>query len=196
MGLRWYVARTEPRAEFLAADELTGDGIEVFFPRVRDTRPRLGHSEIPLFQGYLFIRCDPQINGWPSFRRSHRIAGWVTFGGEVPSLPDEVVASLSERWEMIKQQGGHLKRFLPGDKIRIEAGAFQGLAEVVEEAKSPQGRAKVLLQFMGRLVEAHIPWENLKPAEDQPDEPIRPPRRTRGRGRWIQGFGSRGLSEA
>lgn len=211
IGPRWYVARTEPRAEFLAADELERDGHEVFFPRVRAPRPRLGHTDMPLFPGYLFLRCDPESEGWPSFRRAHRIAGWVGFAGEVPSLPDEVVAELMERWDTINRQGGFLKRFQPGEKVRIVAGSLMGLAEVVEAAKLPRASVKVLVEFMGRLVQAQVPLQHLEPIEGlsfdhkprayqapayQPTQKPRRPRRTRGKGRWVQGFGSRALAGA
>ncbi len=196
MGLQWYVARTEPRAEFMAADELGRDGIEVFFPRIKAPFPRLGHTDTPLFPGYLFLRCDPNAEGWPSFRRKHRIAGWVTFGGEVPCLPDEVMAELMTRWETIKLQGGILKRFPRGQKVRIVGGGMETVAEVLEEAKSPQAPAKVLLHFMGRLIQAQVPWENLQPADDEPMETQRIPRRTRGKGRWIRDNGHRALATA
>ena len=196
MGLRWYVARTEPRAEFVAAEELARDGYDVFFPRITEPSPRPGHTETPLFPGYLFLHCDPEAEGWPSFRGVHRITGWVSFGGEVPCLPDGDVAELMERLELINQQGGMLRRFSPGEKVHVDAGNLQGLAEVVEGAKSPKARAKVLLRFMGRLVQAQVPWESLRPLEDRPEERQRLPRRTRGGGRWIKDFGSRSLARA
>jgi transcription antitermination factor NusG len=137
-----------------------------------------------------------EAEGLPSFRRVHRITGWVRFGGEIPCLADEVVAELMERWETINRQGGALRRFPPGEKVRIVSGSLQGLAQVVEEAKSPQARAKVLLQFMGRLVHAQVPWESLRPLDDQPVDITRIPRRTRGGGRWIRGFGPSALAGA
>ena len=123
------------------------------------------------------------------FRPAHRVASWVNFGGERPWLPDEVVAELMTRLETINQEGGLGRRFRIGEKVRVVSGTVESLAEVVEEAKSPQARAKVLLHFMGRLVQAKVPWENLRPVEDLPAEKQRPARRTRGRNRWIRGFG-------
>ena len=196
MGLRWYVVRTEPRAEFLAADELGRAGYEIFFPWFKASRPKLGRANVPLFPGYLFIRCDRESGVWPAFRSSQRIAGWVNFGGEIPSIPDEVVAELTDRWESINAEGGLIRRFTPGEKVRIVSGNFQGLAEIVEDSRSPQARAKVLLQFMGRLVQAQVPCDLLESVEIPPVQEQRIPRRTRGKGRWVQGFGPRALANS
>lgn len=189
MALRWYAASTEPRAEFLAASELERDGFEVFLPRVKVPHPHRGHIYTPLFLGYLFLRCNPDRDGWPSFRPGHRIVAWVNFGGEIPSLPDEMISALMERLETINSEGGLWRRFQTGEKVRVVSGGLNTLAEVLEEAKSPQGRTKVLLSFMGRLVQAQVPWESLRPAEAEAQRANqKAPRRTRGGGRWIRGF--------
>ncbi len=195
MGTAWYVAKTEPRAEFLAAAELGRDGFEVLFPRLKAVNPRPGHPETPLFPGYLFIRWDPAESGWPTFRGIHRVIGWVSYGDEVPSIPDDAIDDLMERLETVNSRGGLIRRFLPGETVRVASGKIEGLAQVLEEAKHPQSRTKVLLSFMGRLVQAQIPWSDLHPVdEDTPTALVRPPRRSRGRGRPIRGFGSRALT--
>ena len=45
MEPRWYVVRTETRAEYLAAAELARDEFEVFFPRIKSPHDRIGHDE-------------------------------------------------------------------------------------------------------------------------------------------------------
>lgn len=189
MAFRWYVVRTEPRAEYLAAGGLERDGFEIYLPRVISPQLRLGHSDTPLFPGYLFVRCDPEGEGWPSLRLGHRVSGWVSFGGIVPSIPDELVADLMVRVDAINATKGLWRRFRPGEQVRVVSKALEGLAQVVEEAKSPQARALVMLQFMGRLVQTRVPWADLQPVQDQPREKLRAPRRTRGGGRWIRGYG-------
>jgi len=193
--LRWYVIRTEPRAEYLAANELERDGFEIFFPRLKTPEPRRAHYDTPLFPGYMFIRCDPDDEGWPSFRPAHRVSGWVRLGGEVPSVPDEVVTNLVQRLESVNSGTGFWRRYRAGEKVNVVSRSIQGLAEVVEEPKSPRARVTVLIEFMGRLVQAKIPWQNLRPLEEGYQEGYqaiqRAPRRTRGRSRWIRGFGAR-----
>ena len=196
MAVRWYVLRTVSRAEYLAAGELEHDGFDVYFPRVTSPQTRAGHSDTPLFPGYLFLRCDPDREGWPSFRRAHRVLGWVRFGDQVPWMPDEVVAEMIDRSGAINRTGGIWRRFKPGEKVRVVSDTLESLAEVAEEAKSPRARVRVLMKFMGRLVSAQVPWEDLRSIEEQSPEPLRPSRRTRGKGRWVRGFGTRAVAGA
>ena len=75
MSLQWFVLRTKPHSEQLAASELCRDGLEVFCPSIKQPQVRSRRSEQPLFPGYLFLRCNPQAKGWPSFRRGHHVTG-------------------------------------------------------------------------------------------------------------------------
>ena len=196
MALRWYAARTQPRAELASAAQLDRDGLEVFCPRVTIPDPKVGHPDTPLFPGYLFVRLDLEDTGWPNIHPAHRLLGWVNFGGEPAWLPDEVVADLANRVEALNREGIPWRRFRPGERVQIVSHTMQGLGEVVEEAKSPKARVKVLLNFMGRLITVQVPSENLQHTEDPPIESYRSPRRTRGGGRWIQGFGPRAVASA
>ena len=188
MAGNWYVVRTEPRVEHLAAAELERDGLEVFFPRVHLPNTGSLPVTVPLFPGYLFLRCDPENEGWPSFSHLHRVFGWVRFQGEIPCMPNQEIDELMQRLEALSSQGGLWRKFRPGEPVQVDSGAIQILAQVVEESKSPQTPVKVLLNFMGRLVPAQVPWDHLKPISDTNEDRTRAPRRTRGKGRWIGGF--------
>jgi len=192
MGLGWYVLRTMPRLEYLAEKELRQDGYQIFSPRVNQESQEDNSSNTLLFPGYMFIRCDPEADGWPSFRTAHRVIGWVRFGGVIPSLPDEAIVAISEQLEDSGE--GLWKRFEKGEKVFVNSAGMECFAEVLETTKSRQSRSKVLLHFMGRLVKAQIPWSDLSPVQDHPNEPGNLPRRTRGRGRWIKGNSPRPLA--
>ena len=124
--------------------------------------------------------------GKPSLQRAPHVSGWVNFEGVSPAVPDEIVSELASRVEGINNSGGLWRRFEAGDKVRIVSGILEGLGEVVESPTSPNSKVRILMDFMGRLISAQVPWSNLQPLESYPDEQIRPPRRTRGRGRPIR----------
>ena len=117
----------------------------------------------------------------------------MRFGGMVPHVPDELVNDLAQRVETINSEGGLWSRYRRGDKVRVVLGNTDSLAEIIEEPQSPQARARVLLQFMGRLVSTQVSWDDLRPVQQEgdTDDKGRISRRTRGRGRWIRGFGPR-----
>ena len=193
MGHRWYVVRTKPKSEFLTVGELNRVDIEVFSPLVK-TPGRTGSVVTPLFPGYVFVRLDWESQGWPSFRFGQHALGFVKFNGEVPSLPDEVIADLRQRCDWINQEGGTWRRFKPGDWVNVVSSTIQGLAQVVEDGKTAQAPVRVLLQFFERLVPVQVPRHELQPLDDSSRDKDHASRRTRGRGRWIQGFGPRALA--
>lgn len=189
MAAKWFVARTRPRVESIACSKLVRDGLEIFLPRVKSPYTVGKSAESLLFPGYLFIRCDPETNGWPIFRMEHQILGWLEFDGVIPALPDEDIKSLTTHINDINGEGGIWRRYQAGEIVDVVSPTVSGLAEVLEEAKSPRSRVKVLMEFMGRLVPAQIPWENIKPLEHSQhntNDFNHRPRRTRGHGRWIR----------
>ena len=185
---KWYILRTEPQGDFLAASELLKAGFEIFSPRVKAHQARDVAHFAPLFPGYLFLKWDLEGQGKPSFHGAPHVAGWVNFEGVAPSVPDDVIRELAHRIEHINREGGLWRRFEIGDRVRIVSGTLEGLAEVVESTSSPRSRVRVLMQFMGRLVSAQVPWNSLEPLEEGAMKRSKPFRRTRGQGRWIRGF--------
>ena len=186
MGARWYVLRTQSRGENLAASDLTRDGFEVFFPRVKGLYSRLKNGEAPLFPGYLFLRCNLERDGLPSFRTTPRVLGWMRFEDDIAWVPDQVVDEIRKRSEIINREGGFRRRFRSGELVRVVSGAIQGLAEVIEDSKSIQSKVRVILEFMGRSVPALVSGFDLQPVDDLTVPNRQSTRRTRGKGRWIR----------
>ena len=193
MALHWYALRTRPQSEYLAARSLERDGLEQFFPRLVINRQGSGRTEMPMFPGYLFVRYDFDDTKQSSVGRLPGILGWVKFDGLMPSIPDEVVTEISRRVESINEAGGLWRRFRIGEKVRVVSGKIEGLAQILEEPNTAISPVRVLLEFMGRMVQAQVPWHTLQPVYEDPLSAIynRPQRRTRGKGRWIKGFGPR-----
>ena len=60
--LSWFAAYTRPHHEKVAATSLERRGYEILLPSYRTARrwkDRVKQLELPLFPGYVFVRCDP-----------------------------------------------------------------------------------------------------------------------------------------
>ena len=75
--------------------------------------------------------------------------------------------------------------------VNVVSGAIENLAQVVEDTRSPTARVRVLMEFMGSWVSAQVPLESIRSTESDPKDNNLARRRTRGKGRWVRGFGSR-----
>ena len=195
MKQQWYALRIWPNSERLAADSLSRDGLNVLLPLVKS--PVLGGNfkTVPVFPGYLFIQCDIRSERMDTIRNHPGVLGWVRFGNSVPSVPDKAITDLVDRIERLNAGGGLWARFRVGDRVRIIHGAMDSLGEVLEETNSPHGRVKVLLEFMGSMVSAEGPQHSLEPLKGRDPELLRRrPRRTRGSGRWINGYGPKAMA--
>ena len=121
--------------------------------------------------------------------------GYVRFDDEITSLSDEVLNDLMERVSSINNEGELPIAFQAGDLVQVTMSSFNTVAEVLKSGKSRSGNIKVLLEFMGRLIHADVPWQYVQPVtpentsthNDSTDGSNRLPRRTRGKGRWIKG---------
>ena len=185
MNPRWFVVRTESRAEYHAAEALGKDGYEVYLPRLRALSLGTGHPDSPLFPGYIFLRLDPDISGWPSFRWGYRVLGFLHFSNDISSVPDDFITALDERLRTVNGEEGQWQRYQPGDTVRIVTDSIRGLGEVIQDGKTSDSKVRVILEFMGRAVSADVPRENIWPPEYEPIVRTRAPRRTRGKGRPI-----------
>ena len=193
MAGRWHLARTRSRVEYAARDQLRALDVEVFMPCVRSPQPRPARDDTPLFPSYLFVRLDPDGDR-AALRSVPQLIGLVAFDGDVPEVDERVIEAIAARVDAINAGGG--LRMVPADggRVMLTVGQTEVPAEVVDHA-SPGARVRVLLEFLGRQVPAEITVGSAaltgskKPVDRMLSAPV--PRRTRGRGRWIQGYGAR-----
>ncbi len=196
MAPAWYVAHTWSQAEYRARDQLRAGAFECFLPTVSTPSPRRGKEDAPLFPGYLFVRYELQEWGTRPLGWGQGLPVLVTFGGVAPSVPDQVIDQLRQRVSESNGGGGLWRRYEPGDHVLVSLGSPESetLAEVVTGAKSPEGRVRVLLELLGRQVQAQVPWRNVRQAPDG-YAIRRRPRGTRGRGRHFRNPLTTALSE-
>lgn len=162
----WFCLKTPPKREHLAAAGLRQVlGLEVFAPRIRFRRATkrgpVWFAEA-LFPGYLFARfLFPELH-----RRVAAMPGvsaFVRFGQTVATIEAGTIASLRERagQEELIVMDAVLK---PDDAVDIAAGPFRGLTAVVTQPLPARERVKVLLDFLGRSVEADIRMGDVLPS--------------------------------
>lgn len=113
----------------------------------------------------------------------------VAFDVSPPRVPDEVVSEIARQVEVINNSKRLGRDLRPGELVKFSLGSLESVAEVVRQGQA--SRVRVLLEFLGRLVYADVPSNRVrKTSSDGPpaNRSGRPPRRTRGNGRWIIGF--------
>lgn len=162
----WFCLKTAPKREHLAAAGLRQvPNVQVFAPRIRfrkATRRGPVWFVEALFPGYVFAHFFfPDLH-----RRVSTLPGissFVRFGKAVASIEETTINGLRERAgenELI------VLDFVlrPDDQVEIAAGPFQGLTAVVTRPLPSRERVKVLLEFLGRDLEAEVGVRDLLPS--------------------------------
>ena len=88
-------------------------------------------------------------------RYAHGVSGIVRFADRYPTVEEEALAHLKGHTGAaeIKEINYDLSE---GDQVQIVGGAFVGLEAVVTQVLSPKERVKVLMDFLGRKMEAEV----------------------------------------
>jgi transcriptional antiterminator RfaH len=154
----WFCLRARPKHEHLAAAGLRQlFAIESFGPRIRyrkSTRRGPVWFVEAMFPGYLFARfvyveLHRQVQYAPG------VSGIVRFGERIAALPESAIKTMREF-----SGDDEVVTFDPelrvGDSVKIAEGVFQGLHAVVTQLLPAKERVKVLLEFLGRPVEAEV----------------------------------------
>ena len=162
-GPRWYCLRSQAKHEHIAAAHLRAvKEVTVFCPRVRfkrQTRQGLVWVTEAMFPSYLFAQFELATQHW-QVQYAHGVRGIVRFADRYPTIEDEVLDQLREC------VGGNEVKELDygpsqGESVRIAHGAFAGLDAVVTQILPAKERVKVLMDFLGRKVEAEVEYASI-----------------------------------
>jgi transcriptional antiterminator RfaH len=154
----WYCLQAKHKHEHIAAAHARElKGVIVFCPRIRfrrETRAGVAWVTEALFPGYLFARFD--------LARMHRVVGYahgvrsiVRFANCYPTIDESMVDQLRLQ---VGEKEIKLMDYEPtrGDSVKVAEGAFAGLDAVVTQILPARARVRVLLEFLGRKVEAEL----------------------------------------
>jgi transcriptional antiterminator RfaH len=154
----WYCLRSQPKHEHIAAAHLRIlEGVTVFCPRIRFKRvTRQGSVWVTeaMFPGYLFARFE-LLEMHRQIRYAHGVSGIVRFADRYPTIDEAAL-------EQLQTHAGHSEvkelsyQLSQGDGVRIVEGAFAGLEAVVVRVLPAKERVRILMDFLGRKIEAEV----------------------------------------
>jgi transcriptional antiterminator RfaH len=152
---RWYVVRTQPRAEAKALLNLDRQNFPVYWPRYLRRRRharKIDTVAAPLFPSYLFVAVDTLTQRWRSIRSTFGVSELLCIGERPAPVPCGVVDSIKAR----EDERGFVRvalgpRFNAGDSVRVTDGVFTGCLGICD-GMTDMERVAVLLELLGRKV--------------------------------------------
>jgi len=158
----WYCVRSQPKHEHIAAAHLRRiEGVsQVFSPQLRvrrGTKRGAVWFVEALFPGYLFCRFAPDYS-LQGVSTVPGVKGLVIFGDNVPTVADGVIEELRRDFdaEEIFEVGDELQ---PGAEVSVAAGPLMGFDAKVIAVMPAAQRVRVLLDFLGREMQAELPYD-------------------------------------
>jgi transcriptional antiterminator RfaH len=160
-GRRWFALYTKPHKEYMVQSLLRNQDVETYLPEVAvAVRRRDRRDKKPFFPHYLFARLDPHGDQMAKAHWTPGLRRVVSAGGQPVPVPDEIVVHIRHRLATMIEEEPAVP-FRQGAIVHIAHGPFEGLNAMFDRALSPDGRVRVLLELMGRLVAAELDVEDL-----------------------------------
>lgn len=160
----WLVVQTKPRLERVAMQHLIQRSVEPYCPLFLEPpwHPRAPRGPMPLFTGYIFVRCTPVLR-LNAVRYCPAVLRPITFGERLATVDQEFIDALHLR----EEERGYIlpvevEEGIPiGRKVRIMSGPLQGVEGVLQGYLRGRERAKVLMEFLRSLHEVEVESEYL-----------------------------------
>lgn len=159
--LRWFLVFTKPAGEETARVNLERQGYRTYYPRLLRHCLRRGcwvEQVVSLFPRYLFVQIDTTSQSLAPVHSTLGVTNVVRFGTESTVVPDAVVENLIGRAD--PESGLHhlgpSRPLVPGARVSIVGGAFEGLDGIFERDDGGE-RVIVLLTLLGRKTPVRMP---------------------------------------
>src|SRR5579864_3357935 len=138
----WFALQVRMRHEVFVTDHLKGKGYEWFLPLYKSRKrwsDRVKESDLPLFPGYLFCRCNPQ-DRLPILKTPGvtQIVGY----NHVPVAVDEKEIEAIRTLVASGMPNFPCAYLEIGSRVRIEGGALRGIEGILIELK---GKRRLVL---------------------------------------------------
>ena len=150
----WFVLTTKPKSEHRAVENLTSQGIEVYFPKVKQLKKRQGKKvtlQEALFPNYLFVKLDTQTSNFNAVRSTRCVGNFVRFGLNYGKVSNKFITDLTNELEKQEKDTNleTLTKVNKGEKIMVSQGPLSGLNGVFQ-CKDGLERSILLLNILGK----------------------------------------------
>ncbi len=155
-GNAWYALYTKPRNEFKAAEQIGSVGVEYYLPtitRLKQWSDRKKKITEPLIRGYIFIYSNEKERIISLEQRS--IVRCITDMGRAAKIPEWQMDNLKKMLEIKSEIIIH-KGIIPGVKVMIKDGPFEGVIGTVEKNENGNTLA-VSIDLLNRSIITYLP---------------------------------------
>ena len=156
----WFALYTKPRSEFKAAEQIDKAGIQYYLPsvtKVKQWSDRKKKVTEPLLKGYIFIYANERER--IISLEQYSVVRCLTERGRAAKIPEWQINNLKK---MLSTESDVLVKegLVPGVKIKIKEGPFEGVIGVLREIDNEKTLA-VSIDLLNRSVVAHLPKESI-----------------------------------
>jgi len=147
---RWFCVHTQPRKEIFAAQNLRQQSYRCFLPTIKRTirHARQVHKiKAAFFPRYLFVRLNPDIDGWRPIRSTFGVSGLIMERDRPKPVPSGIVEALQEAVD-VSGCVDFRDDVVIGGSVRLLSGPFADLVGKLKE-QDERGRVAVLLNILG-----------------------------------------------
>lgn len=163
---RWYVVQTKPKNEYVVMRNLEKT-FTCFLPQIQRERIFRGKSVRSvdvLFPTYLFVQMDIEVDRWRDVANVRGVRKLMGVDPEeyIPPLPVGFIEGMlkcvdNKGFITLPKVERVLKKFLPGDEVRINSGIFEGLTGIY--VNNSKAYTTILLTLLSGEVEVKFPIE-------------------------------------
>jgi len=172
MRRAWYVVRTlvghenkvklaiEKRAATRGLDDRI---FQVLIPTEQEVRTKGGKKQTvarKVFPGYVLVEMILDDDTWTLVRTTPGVTGFIESGGKPVPLAPEEVEEIKRSIEESKERPR--VSYMPGDSVRVIAGAFADFNGKVESIDYERNRVKVLINIFGRETPVELELDQIE----------------------------------
>lgn len=151
----WIVARTHPKKEHWAAQNVENQGYQtkIFEYYDHDRRRRQ-----VLFPGFIFIKTP---GPWYFLNGTRGVRGPLMTGDQPSKMPQRLMDEIVQREKDGLVQLPRSSQFEKGMRVRVRYGTFGGL-EALYQKQHSQHRSQILVELLGRQAQIEVDTRTLE----------------------------------